>query len=304
MLRVIAIGFGALFLLAHNAMAQSCSGSTWTNLANGNPADASKVMSNFNCVLTSPYFSGSVGIGTTSPTQALEVKGSLGDFAVNVAQGTTGEVPSGASMYTLSNNLTIVGNGFGTAGYKTQIAYYNGSGWYSGLELAHLSSGYGNLILMKSGGSVGIGTTTPGYTLYVNGTAAGPSGFQTASDGRLKKNIVPLSDGLALIHQLQPVRFDFRSREERKVGQELNLPPGRQIGFIAQDLDKVLPEAVSVAKSKEAIMSVAESKVVPVLVEAVKELQQTNERQSVRIFKLEARIAMLERKSAVHTAKN
>jgi hypothetical protein len=49
----------------------------------------------------------------------------------------------------------------GSAGAKVELAYYNQSSWYSALEVANVSSGYSNLLLMKSGGNVGIGTGSP-----------------------------------------------------------------------------------------------------------------------------------------------
>jgi hypothetical protein len=139
-----------------------------------------------------------------------------------------------------------------------------------------------------SSGSVGIGTSSPGYTLHVNGSVAGVGAYVNLSDARLKKNITPLTSGLVLISRLQPVRFEWRSVSERSVGKNFNLPRKKQIGFIAQDLKKVLPEAVTTAKGDDAIMSVAESKVVPVLVAAVKELKAANDNQIAEISKLRA----------------
>ena len=168
-----------------------------------------------------------------------------------------------------------------------------------------------------SGGNVGIGTSTPGYTLHVNGSVAGTSAYNNLSDNRLKKNVTPLNDGLALISRLRPVRFDWRSEAERPVGKALVLPLGEhQIGFLAQDLVKVLPEAVSTASGPDRIMSVAESKVVPVLVQAVielkaandnhlaeiKDLRAVNDQQALRFVNLETQVRDLQRKLGMQTA--
>jgi hypothetical protein len=127
---------------------------------------------------------------------------------------------------------------------------------------------------IKSGGNVGIGTSSPSYKLHVNGSVAGTSAYVNLSDGRLKKNIVAIEDAVALVERLRGVRFAWRTPAERTVGGSLTLPASAQeVGFIAQEVQAVLPEAVSVAAGDEWIMSVAESKIVPVLVEAIKEQQ-------------------------------
>lgn len=76
------------------------------------------------------------------------------------------------------------------------------------------------------------------------------------------------------------------------MGKDFRLPVGEpQVGFIAQNLQRILPEAVSVSSGKEAIMSVAELKVVPVLVEAVKALKAANDAQASKIVELNTRLS-------------
>jgi hypothetical protein len=249
-------------------------------LTNGTTADALAVMGNFNTLagcaapLASPSFTGTVGIGTASPSVLLDVENPTVNSNVAIIKPASGS--------TATTKILDI-----QAGNSASLAtFYNGG---SGATTLYVN------------GNVGIGTTSPGYALYVNGSAAGPSGFQTASDMRLKKNIVPLSSGLALIDQLKPVRFEFRSERERDVGKELRLPVSPQVGFLAQDIAKSLPEAVSTAGGKDAIMSVAESKIVPVLVAAVKELKAANDNQVSEIARLQAQVAVLQRKLGVQT---
>ncbi|HEY8949893.1 MAG TPA: tail fiber domain-containing protein [Rhizomicrobium sp.] len=213
------------------------------------------------------------------------------------------------SGYFSSNLMTS--SGLLTRDYATRSGGYlaisnsASTGARSSFQFGGVDQGGASYVSMNidSGGNVGIDTVSPTLTLYVNGTSGGTSAWTNTSDARLKKNIVPISGALDLIEALQGVRFDWRQPDERSVGKALNLPAGeRQIGFIAQDVEKVLPEAISQAKGREALLGVEESKVVPVLVEAVKQLAAANRSQSAQIEKLEQRISLLERKNATSTA--
>ena len=62
---------------------------------------------------------------------------------------------------------------------------------------------------------------------------------QSASDERLKENIRDSEDGLAIINQLRPVRFDWRQDQTFNEGTN-------QLGFIAQEVEAVFPEAVGI----------------------------------------------------------
>jgi hypothetical protein len=92
--------------------------------------------------------------------------------------------------------------------------------------------------------------------LFVNG-AVTATNFVTPSDERLKMKIETLANSEWAIGQLRGVRFEWRDTG------------ARDIGFIAQELEKVIPEAV-VTRGGE--LYVAYDKVVPLLVETVKTL--------------------------------
>jgi len=113
--------------------------------------------------------------------------------------------------------------------------------------------------------TVAIGTTTPGYKLEVAGTVGGTV-FTSTSDIRFKRDIAPLKGSLARIELLRGVSYRWRKDEFPNRG----FDDKAQLGFIAQELEQVLPELVSMGA--DGFKSVAYTGVIPVVVEAVKEL--------------------------------
>lgn len=109
-------------------------------------------------------------------------------------------------------------------------------------------------------------------------------GIAEASDARLKEDIVVLDGDVALqqVRQLQGVTY--RPKTSLRTSQ-------REIGFLAQDVQRVVPEVVSThsgLSSQEDMLAVQYSRLVPLLVESIK--------------KLEERVATLE--SELHLARN
>lgn len=88
-----------------------------------------------------------------------------------------------------------------------------------------------------------------------------------ASDIRLKKNIQPLGSVLDQVMQLRAVRFEWRTEEHP----DMELPSGRQIGMIAQELEKVFPEFVR--EGNDGYKFVDFGRFNAVLLEAIKEQQ-------------------------------
>jgi hypothetical protein len=95
--------------------------------------------------------------------------------------------------------------------------------------------------------------------MYVNGNGGGyiRGGWSSGSDRRLKEHIEYFDSGLDEVLELKPVYFDFIMGEKD------------QIGFIAQDVRGIIPEAVSV--EEDGYLSLRQDFVVPFLVNAVKE---------------------------------
>lgn len=79
--------------------------------------------------------------------------------------GGVGEV-SGGGLLSGTGNLSMI-NANGTVGAKVMTGYFNGTNFYSAWEIANVGSGFGSLLLMKSGGYVGIGASTPNARLHL-----------------------------------------------------------------------------------------------------------------------------------------
>jgi hypothetical protein len=108
------------------------------------------------------------------------------------------------------------------------------------------------------------------------------------SDYRLKENVLPVTDGLEKIMKLKVKSFTWK-----KDLPHIQSSPIRQDGFIAHELQEVLPYAVSGekdavdAKGNIKSQSVDYSKVVAPLVQAVQDLKQIIDEQNLRIKQLE-----------------
>jgi Chaperone of endosialidase len=111
--------------------------------------------------------------------------------------------------------------------------------------------------------------------------------ISSPSDGRWKKNVQPLESSLEKIAHLQGVSYDWKKDEYPDVG----MTEGKQIGLVAQEVEKVLPELVS--EDKDGYRGISYSKLTAVLVEAVKELKAQNQMQKKVLEKQQADIEEL-----------
>jgi len=147
----------------------------------------------------------------------------------------------------------------------------------------HNGSGYVEAFVVTNTGNAGVGTTSPNYRLDVRGTIGNNTTLHH-SDRRWKRNIEPLTSPLDRVRRLRGISFEWRREEFRK----MNFPGGRRHGFIAQEVEEVMPEVVHT--DKEGYKSVAYANVVPMLVEALKAQQKTIEDLTERLKRLESKI--------------
>lgn len=114
---------------------------------------------------------------------------------------------------------------------------------------------------------VGVGTNNPAHTLHVEGEVAGRGGYKSLSDLRCKKNLQKIDNPLDVLEKLNGVSFNWKSNGF--TGE--NPPEDRQYGFIAQDVEELLPELVS--KDTIGRRSMAYASIIPFLVEGLKAQQ-------------------------------
>jgi len=230
---------------------------------------------------------GNVGIQTTSPADALDV-------AAPVVFGSGTERLSLNSGSIGFNRRVTTGQIYNTSAYAYQWQHTpSPTGTSDWLALQVYSPGgvmnSGGAIVVNGGGAVSIGGGVLSTLLFsVNGGAGGTGGWATISDARLKTNITPITGALGTVLQLQGVSYNFVASKNRTVGQDLNLPDTPQVGFLAQDVAKVVPQAVvTPTDPTTAPYALMESKLIPYLVEAIKA-------QQAEIATLQAQIAALQ----------
>jgi hypothetical protein len=142
----------------------------------------------------------------------------------------------------------------------------------------------------------GITTTAIGSGIWTNGSITA-TGDITAyySDGRLKENLKPLKNAIFKINTLTGYTYNTNALGRKLLENENDTDI--KVGLIAQDLQKVLPEAVKLApfdgdarnnsKSGENYLTIQYEKIVPLLIEGIKE-------QQLQIEELKNKIQILE----------
>ncbi|HQP05268.1 MAG TPA: tail fiber domain-containing protein [Bacteroidales bacterium] len=178
--------------------------------------------------------SGNVGIKTASPSYTLDVNGSARI-----------RCSTGAYNNLIFEEITV-------------------SGGYSHPTIRPSSDWYGSL-----------GTSSYRFgLLYCDHVIA--RDLEETSDERIKENIKDLDGSLDKILKLRGIRYDMKpdyfNVADEKYKSKLEEEGKNQIGFLAQELGKVFPEAVSFDSTSN-LYSVRYTRLVPVLVEAMKEQQ-------------------------------
>jgi hypothetical protein len=271
--------------------------------------------------------SGKIGIGTTSPGATLDIKSGVSSDNLRIGDNgsattyfkigrntTTGYLDftamQGAYGYTfMSGN---VGIGTTTPGAKLEVNVSgsgnifkldrtDGGGWLTvsfnyGDAKFDSDDGYtfsidgSQKVTFDDYGRVGIGVTSPSYQLELPDIAdiggwGLANAWKTYSSRRWKTNIQPIEDALQKVQGLRGVYFNWKSNGKH------------DIGLIAEEVAEVIPEVVGYEEDSENAMSLDYSRLVALLVEAVKAQQAKIDALESALEKqksLEERIAAIE----------
>ena len=134
-----------------------------------------------------------------------------------------------------------------------------------------------NLNINPFGGKITVGSgAAGGEKLDVRGDIKGDS-FIYSSDRRLKENITPYVAGYSMLNGLMPSRYSWK--DGRKSGWDM--------GLIAQDVQKIVPEAVT--RGEDGYLAIDYAKLIVPVISVLKQQQQTIEALESRIDRLESR---------------
>jgi len=168
----------------------------------------------------------------------------------------TSSTYSNSQLELRSTNETDVAIGFHRSGFTA-------------CELRHESNG---LILSGTGEATAA-------DLQVMGNIIATGNVTAFSDERIKTNLEIIPNAIEKIGKINGYTFD-----------RMDFNNERHTGVLAQELEKVLPEAVVQGKTPEDLKSVAYGNIVGLLIEGIKEQQETIEELESRIQSLEASV--------------
>ncbi len=296
--------------MASEIKANKISPATGTDLTIGDSGDTLSIASD-----TLYVTNNKVGIGTSSPSKALHVETSTngGILLTDTTNSITGIYYSSANnslalgsttnhpVKFLSNNtermrIDTSGNmlmgGASGIDFKQRIlqsANYGvcslnntlSSGLvYDQFQITVQNAASNSFFFERfysSGGTQQFGVKGNGV-IYAQNTSV-----QSISDARVKENVRDSEQGLDVITALRPVRFDFK--------EGFGNDQKNQLGFIAQEVEAVFPDAVMTASEKmkgESLKSLGPAALIPVLVKSIQEQQTIIEDLQTRLSALEA----------------
>jgi len=221
------------------------------------------------------YYNGSARIYKTTGNASEYTQGGGSHQWYYAASGTAGNSVSLSEAMRIANDGSLLVGTTANIGANAKI-YAVGSGKGIAVGTGPGSNTFRHLYMNTS--DTNLYFFNDANYAYLNGSGA----WTNASDARLKKNIVDIKYGLADVLKAQP-----RSYQMHDVA-------GDFVGFVAQELQTVIPEVVSGDPEKQ--LGVDYGSLVAVAFKAIQELKAINDTQAETINALTARIVALEGK--------
>jgi hypothetical protein len=202
----------------------------------------------------------------------------VGTYQITNGNHYWGTAPAGTAgtAATPQTNMTLDASGNLLVGKTSSAVTVDGfsiASAASGTTASYSSAGSNTYHVYKTG-------TGAGYKFYVSyGGTVNYTALSQLSDEREKKNIVEVPHGLNAVMALKPRQFDWRGDEEAN----------GVYGFIAQEVETVLPSLVGEFKKDEGITrkSLSQIELIPILTKAIQEQQAIIEALTARITALE-----------------
>jgi hypothetical protein len=208
-----------------------------------------------------------VSSGTLAQARLANASVTLGSTALTLGSTvTTVAGLTSVTATTFTGSLSGAATSATTAGTVTTAAQPNitSTGTLTSLTISgNLTVDTNTLFVDSANNSVGIATTTPSYTLHVVGNVYATGDVVSASDMTIKSDVVKIDNALEKLLQLSGYTF-LRQGEDM-----------RSAGVSAQDVQKVLPEAV---RGSDGALSVAYGALSGLIIESIKDLKSELER--------------------------
>jgi hypothetical protein len=198
------------------------------------------------------------GMGVISGSSQINVSSTTGDIVL-------GTRTSGSYVASL-----VAGNGISLSNNSGE----NATPTITNTGILQVSSGTGvsvtgdnTNLTVSIGQQVATGASPTFAGLTINGaiTATGDITAYFTSDERLKENIQPITNALSKVENISGNEYDWKEGFE-----EIHTKKGNDVGVIAQEIQKILPQAV--IERDNGYFGVSYEKIVPLLIEAIKEL--------------------------------
>lgn len=238
---------------------------------------------------------GDLGIGYPNPPSKLSVAGSalFGGSAIAGANDAINHISSGSIIRESFTRYGywdgLINTGIYDVGLKTGGSTFTIRNVSSGSEDVTRS------LYINSSGYVGIGTATPAGQLELaldQGRKPGTNTWTIVSDERLKNINGKYTKGLNELLQLTPITYNYKNVGERNF--QNDILKTQQIGFSAQEVQKVFPEAVGT--DSDGYLNLNTHAILIAYLNAIKELNEQNKNQNQKIELLEKEIETLKRK--------